>query len=166
MCPADPVGLPRRPTGDEGIDGSGGSGVHQACEEFQRGRVTPVHIFEDEHQRLAAGHGGQQRQEGRQHLLPLVLWVQERHVVGLVRQIAPEQEGEPRDRRGRRQPVLVHHLLQSGALRCGRRVRVPLQEALECGRERRPGCVLVIGGTAPFQTGMRFLRHLCLERGH
>jgi hypothetical protein len=47
--------------------------VEQEGEQLQRGRIDPVQIFHDEERRLLGGHPPQDRQQGVQGLLLLLL---------------------------------------------------------------------------------------------
>ena len=147
------VGAPRPgwgevgPKGQERQDTGRGTLVDQEAEEFQRGRIDPVQVFHDKEHGLLRGNAQQDRQEGVQRLLLLLLG---RHGQrGIVRR---QRQGEERGQEGHRlrqrqamlhqEPFQFAELLRRGLLAL-KVERHPLQQI----DHRIQGGMLVIGRT-------------------
>jgi hypothetical protein len=61
------------PTGQQRQDTGGGALIDQETEEFQRRRIDPVQVFHDKEQGLLRGDVQQDRQQGLEGLLLLLL---------------------------------------------------------------------------------------------
>ena len=102
------------PTGEQRQDAGGGALVDQEAEQLQRGRIDPVQVFHDEEHRLLGGDPQQDRQEGVQRLLLLLLG---RHGQGGI--VGGQRQGEEGGEEGhglrQRQAILHQEPLQFAA---------------------------------------------------
>src|SRR5215831_2585272 len=97
--------------GEQRQDAGGGALIDQQAEKFQRGRIDPVQVFHDKEHRLLGGDAQQDRQEGVQGLLLLLL---RRYGQGSIvsRQREGEERGQKRHSLRQRQAILHHKLFQ------------------------------------------------------
>src|SRR5262245_26915527 len=86
-------------------DAGGGALIDQEAEKLQRGRIDPVQIFHDKEHRLLRGNAPQDRQQGVQRLLLLLL---RRYGQGGIvrRQREREERGQEGYRLRQRQAIL------------------------------------------------------------
>ena len=92
--------------GQQRQDAGGGALIDQEAEQLQRGRIDPVQVFHDEEHRLLGGDAQQDRQEGVQGLLLLLLG---RYSQGGIVRGQREREERGKEGHGLRQRQAILH---------------------------------------------------------
>ena len=135
------------PKGQQRQDAGGGALIDQEAEQLQRGRIDPVQVFHDKEHGLLRGDAQQDRQEGVQGLLLLLLGRQRQGGI-----VGGQWEGEEGGKEGhglrQRQAILHQEPLQFAELLL--RGLLPLEaqrHPLQQLDHRIQGGVLVIGRT-------------------
>ena len=156
-----------RTKGAQRQDAGRGALIDQEAEQFQRGRIDPVQIFHHKEHRLLRGDAQDDRQEGVQGLLLLLLG---RHRQGGI--VGTERQGEEGGKEGhglrQRQAILHQEAFQFAELL--RRGLLPLEaqrHPLQQLDHRIQGRVLVIGRTlARRQPRLGLAGHVFLQHLH
>jgi hypothetical protein len=159
-----------RPKGEQRQDAGSGALIDQEAEKFQRGWIYPVQVFHDKEHRLLGRNAQQDRQEGVQGLLLLLLG--RRRQGRIVRwQRQGEQGGKEGHGRSQRQAILYQKSLQFAELL--RRGLLALEAQRHPLQQIDPwiqGAVLMVGRTLAWRQprlglgGHLFLQHLYQAR--